>query len=77
MFLLGAKHRTHFFGDATEGEWKKLSFCFFISSQPDEKPNSAYSSSLRTAKAFKRNILIVLDFGRLPSGTGFDPLIPQ
>ena len=32
---------------------------------------------LRTVKAFKRNILIVLDFGRFPSGTGFDPLIPQ
>lgn len=56
----------------------KVIFYFFTSSQPyEKKPNSAYSSSLRTVKAFKRNILIVLDFGRFPSGTGFDHLIPQ
>lgn len=77
-FSFDAKHRAHFFWDATEGGWKKLSFYFFTSSQPyEKKPSSAYSSSLRTVKAFKRNILIVLDFGRFPSGAGFDHLIPQ
>ena len=77
-FSFGAKHRAHFFWDAIEGEWEKLSFYFFTSSQPyEKKPNSAYSSSLRTVKAFKRNILIVLNFGRFPSGAGFDHLIPQ
>lgn len=53
---------------------------YFSTSSPFPSPLrrsiTAYSSSLRTVKAFKGNFLIFLDFGGFPSGVVFDPFIP-